>query len=119
MALVDALLWLQLQKKLNKIPLRDYLAAISVGVVEGELMLDLCYEEDSRASVDMNVVMTGAGKLVEIQGTAEGAPFDRNQLDRLLNLAERGIDLLIKEQKRVLGDAVVAVIESGWGGETT
>jgi ribonuclease PH len=83
-------------------PLRDYLAAVSVGVVNGEPMLDLCYEEDSAAEVDMNVVMTGSGKFVELQGTAEGSPFDRHDLDALINLADEGIRALICMQKEHL-----------------
>ncbi len=77
--------------RLASLPLRDSVAAVSVGVVDGEPRLDLAYAEDARAEVDMNVVMTGAGLLVEVQGTAEGAPFDRATLDRLLELAAAGI----------------------------
>jgi ribonuclease PH len=78
-------------------------AAVSVGVVRNELMLDLCYEEDSAAAVDLNVVMTGAGKFVEIQGTAEGEPFDQATLIGLVNLARSGIERLLVEQAAVLG----------------
>lgn len=84
-------------------PLRDYLAAVSVGVVNGEPMLDLCYEEDSAAEVDMNVVMTGSGQFVELQGTAEGSPFGRRDLDALINLADEGIRTLINMQKEHMG----------------
>ncbi len=76
-------------------PVRDYLAAISVGIVGGEPALDLCYAEDSTAEVDMNIVMTGSGDLVEIQGTAEGSPFSTEALDKLILLAREGIDSLI------------------------
>ena len=85
-------------------PLTDSLQAISCGIVDGELMLDLPYVEDVRAEVDMNVVMTGSGTLVEVQGTAEGAPFDRAQLNELLDLAQSGCDSLAKVQREVLGE---------------
>ena len=80
----------------------DTVAAVSVGVVDGEVRLDLSYEEDAAAEVDCNVVMTGSGALVEVQGTAEGAPFDREQLDRLLDLASGGIAELTKIQRDAL-----------------
>jgi ribonuclease PH len=82
--------------------LRDSVAAVSVGLVEGEPRLDLCYEEDAGAEVDCNVVMTGDGRLVEVQGTAEGAPFDRAQLDELLDLAASGIAELTEIQRAAL-----------------
>ena len=87
---------------IEKIPLKDYLAAISVGIVKGEPLIDLCYSEDSTAEVDMNVVMTGSGKFVEIQGTAEGMPFSRSALDSLLKLADEGINHLIGIQKQFI-----------------
>lgn len=80
-------------------PLRDYLAAVSVGMVNGEPVLDLCYREDSTADVDMNVVMTGSGDLVEIQGTAEGRPFSSKMLDTMLGLSREGISKLVALQK--------------------
>ena len=89
---------------LDTIPLTDYVAAISVGILEGVPILDLEYVEDSQADVDMNVVMTGKGKFVEIQGTAENEPFDRNELNSLLQLAEKGIQELITIQKSILGE---------------
>jgi len=76
---------------------------VSVGVVEGSTLLDLCYEEDAAAAVDMNVVMTGAGSFVEVQGTAEGEPFDRDALSELLDLAHGGIDRLVAAQRSALG----------------
>jgi ribonuclease PH len=82
--------------------LRDSVAAVSVGLVDGEPRLDLCYEEDAGAEVDCNIVMTGGGQLVEVQGTAEGAPFDRAQLDALLDLATSGIAELTKVQQAAL-----------------
>ena len=89
---------------LEKIPLRDWLAAVSVGKVKDTLLLDLAYAEDSQAIVDMNVVMTGSGNFVEIQGTAEGYPFTHKELDHLLALASQGIKQLIAVQKKVLGE---------------
>jgi ribonuclease PH len=83
--------------------LRDSVAAVSVGVIDGESRLDLCYEEDVSASVDCNVVMTGSGLLVEVQGTAEGEPFAREQLDELLDLAAGGVAQLTKVQREALG----------------
>ena len=86
---------------IRKMPIASYLAATSVGMVRGEAMLDLCYEEDSQAEVDMNVVMTGEGRYVEVQATAEHAPFDDGQMDQLLSLARGGIARLIEIQKQV------------------
>ena len=92
----------------NPFPVKDFLAAVSVGLSQdGEPILDLCYEEDSHAAVDMNVVMTGAGQFVEIQGTGEGRPFTRPEHDTMLALAESGIDALISYQKDVLGNSLV------------
>jgi ribonuclease PH len=88
--------------KCKKTPLLDSVAAVSVGVVAGAEMLDLCYEEDSRAAVDMNVVVTGSGKYIEVQGTAEGTPYDRNRLNRLLDVAQVGLDVLTKKQQEAL-----------------
>ena len=82
--------------------IRTPIAAVSVGVVHGEVRLDLCYEEDSQAEVDLNVVMTGDGRFVEVQGTAEGAPFSRNRLLQMLDLARRGIAALIAAQEEAL-----------------
>jgi ribonuclease PH len=87
---------------LKKSPILDSVAATSVGIVGGELMLDLDYEEDSRADVDMNIIMTGAGKFVEVQATAEHRPFDDTQLNSLIDLARQGIRDLIDIQKRVV-----------------
>jgi len=82
-------------------PLRDYVAATSVGIVGGAAMLDLCYEEDSQADVDMNVVMTGAGKFVEVQATAEQTAFDDEQMAQMVGLARAGIERLVEMQKQV------------------
>jgi len=100
--LSDALKYALRNGLISRTPLRDYLAAISVGVVDGEPRVDLCYSEDSIAEVDMNVVMTQSGKLVEIQGTAEGMPFSKDMLNSLIKLAEEGINNLINIQKRLI-----------------
>jgi ribonuclease PH len=102
-ALVDALRGMQQQGAFRTLPLIDHVAAVSVGIVQGEELLDLAYDEDVAASVDMNVVMTGRLHLVEIQGTAEGTPFSRQQMDRLVDLAQSGIKQLITLQKEALG----------------
>jgi len=101
-ALVDALRHVKKQGLIKTVPINDYLAAISVGIVEGKPLLDLCYVEDSSAEVDMNLVMTGKGKIVEVQGTAEGEPFSKAELNKLLALGEKGINTLIRKQKEVL-----------------
>ena len=101
-ALHDALSWLKSRNFLSSLPIRDHVAAVSVGLHEGQPVLDLDYAEDSRCDCDMNVVMTGAGGFVEVQGTAEGAPFSRAELDLLLALAQRGIAELVMHQKRAL-----------------
>jgi len=101
-ALVDAFRKMVKQGMIEKVPVRDSVAAISVGKVDGNVLLDLNYEEDSKAEVDMNVVMTGSGKFVEIQGTAEVAVFTKKELDELTKVAQRGIKKLTKIQKRSL-----------------
>ena len=88
---------------LSSVPLRDYIAAVSVGIVEGEILLDLAYEEDSRADVDMNFVMTAGRKLVEVQATAERQVFDEAQLSKMLALAGDGVHALIAKQQAILG----------------
>jgi ribonuclease PH len=100
------------EKKLSVFPVKDYLASVSVGVVGGKPALDLKYEEDSTAKVDMNVVMTGSGQFVEVQGTGEEAPFSREELDSLLALAEKGIQDMILLQMDALG-AVAQFIPGG------
>lgn len=94
----------QLQRKgyIREIPMKEYLAAVSIGIIEGNIMVDLCYDEDSRADVDMNVVMTESGKFVEIQGSAEKKPFKMMELNKMLSLAEDAIKKLIQMQKKVL-----------------
>jgi ribonuclease PH len=91
---------------LRTIPLTDSVAAISVGIVDGEALLDLAYEDDSRADVDMNIVKTGDGRFIEVQGTAEGQPFNREALDTLLGLADEGIRQLTQKQRAIVGHLV-------------
>jgi len=99
----DAVAWLIAQDKIAASPLRDFVAAVSVGIVEGTPLLDLEYIEDAMCDTDMNVVMTGAGGFVEVQGTAEGAAFTRAEMALLLELADKGIGDLIAAQRRALG----------------
>lgn len=101
-ALADAVRRLVDDKVIRANPLQDYVAAVSVGVVGGDLLLDLSYDEDSKAQVDMNVVMTGNGRIVEVQGTAEGKPFSKKEMDQLLRLAQKGIRELTRCQKKLL-----------------
>ena len=88
-------------------PIKDAVAAVSIGIVKGRILLDLCYEEDSKADVDMNFVMTGAGKFIEVQGTAETSPFTRRQMERMAEIAQTGIKELLKTQKDVIGSLTV------------
>jgi ribonuclease PH len=104
-ALADAVAGLRERGLVARDPLRDFVAAVSVGIVGGAVLLDLDYAEDSGCETDMNVVMTGAGRFVEVQGTAEGAPFSRAQVDELLALASRGIAELISLQRKALAQA--------------
>ena len=101
-ALSDAISLAMKKGLIENNPIRDYLAAISVGIVRNEPLLDLCYTEDSAAEVDMNIVMTGNGRIVEVQGTAESEPFSRQMLDSLMSLSEKGIGELVQKQKEIL-----------------
>jgi ribonuclease PH len=103
-ALVLALQHMQQKGMLRSLPVSDYVAATSVGVVGGTPMLDLAYDEDSKADVDMNVVKTGDGRFIEVQGTAEGPPFERGALDALLELADAGIRELVDLQRSIVGE---------------
>jgi ribonuclease PH len=103
-ALADALHKLKKDGVLENIPIKDYVAATSVGIVGGDLLLDLSYEEDSKAQVDMNIVMTGSGEFIEIQGTAERKPFSKNQMNELLGLAKDGLEDLFDIQRSLLKD---------------
>ena len=102
-ALVDALFALKRKGMIQKVPLRDSVAAVSVGLVKGEALLDLSYSEDSSAEVDMNFVMTGKGMLIEVQGTAEKAPFSKEMFDTMYQYAHKGILEITRLQKQVLG----------------
>ena len=102
-AVHDALGWMLAKGMIAALPVKDFVAAVSVGLYQGKPMLDLDYSEDSACQTDMNVVMTGAGRFVEVQGTAEGDPFARAELDQLLELAGRGIAELVAQQRRALG----------------
>jgi ribonuclease PH len=101
-ALHDAFSWLTQKKLISSMPIRDHVAAVSVGMFKGTPLLDLDYAEDSACGCDLNVVMTGSGGFVEVQGTAEGEAFTRAELDALLALATRGISELVEHQKRAL-----------------
>ena len=106
-ALALALEKLRATGKIPAVPLTDHVAAVSVGVVDGAPLLDLCYLEDSRAEVDMNLVLTGSGKIVEVQGTAEGEPFSWHRLEELGALARAGVKSLVDLQREALGGIVV------------
>jgi ribonuclease PH len=105
-ALALALETMKQRDLIRTIPLTDYVAATSVGIVDGEILLDLAYEDDSRAEVDMNIVKTGDGRFIEVQGTAEAIPFGREALNRLLDLADAGIRQLIDKQRAIVGHLV-------------
>jgi ribonuclease PH len=102
-ALVLALQRMRELAMIKELPILDYVAATSVGIVDGAALLDLAYEEDSKAEVDMNFVKTGDGRFIELQGTAEGQPFDRRALDALMGLADEGIKKLIDKQREIVG----------------
>ena len=105
-ALALALETLRERDVIKSIPLSDYVAAISVGIVDGEALLDLAYDDDSRADVDMNIVKTGDGRFIEVQGTAEADPFGREALIQLLDLADAGIAQLVEKQRAIVGHLV-------------
>ena len=96
-------------------PLRGLVAAVSVGMVEGRPVLDLCYEEDSKAGVDMNIVRTDAARYIEVQGTAESAPFARADMDAMMTLADAGIDELMRFQRQAAGDGVAGLMLPSMG----
>jgi ribonuclease PH len=103
-ALIDALRYLKAEKKIEKIPVKHYLGAISVGIVNGEMLLDLEFKEDSQAQVDMNVIMTDREEVVEIQGTAERRPFSMRNLNMLIELAKNGIEQVVEKEKEIIGE---------------
>ncbi len=105
-ALFDALTYMRQNRGIDCMPLKDFVAATSVGIVNGKVLLDLNYIEDSKAEVDMNVVMTGSGKFVEIQGTAEEDPFSAEQMQEMIALAKTGIEQLVKVQRSALGETL-------------
>ncbi|MGI6702927.1 MAG: ribonuclease PH [Clostridia bacterium] len=118
-ALVDALGHMKKQGIIKEIPITDMVAAVSVGIVDGDIVLDLCYDEDSRAQVDMNLVMTGTGKIVEIQGTGEAFPFTVDKMYRMVELGMSGIGKLAEAQKKALEDVLPGGLnhdEKGNGG---
>lgn len=110
-ALAEALVWMKRKGIIPGVPLKTFVAGVSVGVVGGELALDLDYELDRRAEVDMNVVMTEGGELVEIQGTAEARPFDVPRLTEMVELARGGIEELVRLQKAALGEKALKELE--------
>ena len=103
-ALVDALQKLKKEGKIERVPIQDYIAATSVGILNDNMILDLCYEEDSKAEVDMNVVMTGKSEFIEVQGTAERKPFSKEKMDAMMDLAKKGIEELFTIQRKLVGD---------------
>lgn len=106
-ALFDALTYMRKNHDIKTMPLKDFVAATSVGIVNGQVLLDLNYHEDSKAQVDMNVVMTGSGKFVEIQGTAEEEPFAEEEMQNMVSLAKSGIQELIQIQRSYLGETLM------------
>jgi ribonuclease PH len=102
-ALCLALKKLKKQKLISELPIKDFVAAISVGIFENKIILDLDYSEDSKAEVDMNIIKTGAGKFVEVQGTAESEPFDEKQMKGMMDFAQKGIQELVAIQKKAIG----------------
>lgn len=103
-ALAECLIKLKADKVISAIPIKDYVAAVSVGIFQGEPLLDLTYSEDSKAKVDMNIVMTASGRFVEVQGTGEGGTFSQEEMDKLLALARGGIEGLIDMQRNIYKD---------------
>jgi ribonuclease PH len=103
-ALVDLFKRLKQDGMIKEIPVSDFLSAISVGIIDNQILLDLEYEEDSRAEVDMNFVMTGSGLFIEVQGTAERVPFNKEQMTLMTEMAERGIREIIERQKEIVGE---------------
>ena len=105
-ALWDACKWLQDRGAIKKIPIETNVAAISVGIVEGSPLLDLSYEEDSKADVDMNIIMTGDGRFIELQGTAEESPFSKNELDQMIEFGTSGIGDLVQLQNQLIDEGL-------------
>ncbi len=116
-AVYDAIYGLYKSKVIKSMPINSFVSAISVGIVDDNHILDLCYEEDSNAQVDMNIIMTSKGEFVEVQGTGEERPFSKSDLDKLLELGEKGNKELIEIQKNVLGEIAYEVIPMDYGNE--
>lgn len=116
-AVVDAIHKLYKSNAIKEMPIRNFVSAISVGIVDHNHMLDLCYEEDSNAQVDMNVIMTDSGEFVEVQGTGEERPFSREDLNKLLELGEKGNKELIKSQRKALGEIADEILGVDYGNE--
>ncbi len=116
-AVVDALYKLYSSKKIKTMPVNRFVSAISVGIVEGNHLLDLCYDEDSKAQVDMNIIMTNEGEFIEVQGTGEENPFSREDLNKLLELGEKGNKLLIEAQKEALGTITYEIVSIDYGND--
>ena len=110
-ALMDACNRLVADKKIEAVPIEEFVAATSVGIVNGTPVLDLCYTEDSNAAVDMNIVMTQKGKFVEVQGTAEHAPFSQDEMSAMVSLASKGITELIALQQRALLEGIASSVK--------
>ena len=116
-AVLDAINKLHKEKAIKHMPVRNFVSAISVGIVNGEYLLDLCYEEDSNAQVDMNIIMTDKGEFVELQGTGEECPFSRKDLEKLLELGEKGNKMLLKAQREALGEIADEILGVEYGDE--
>lgn len=108
-AIVEALNTLKTKGKIEELLIKDYVAATSVGIVNGEVLLDLNYQEDSHAEVDMNFILTSKGKFIEIQGTAESVPFSQEQLQTMIDLSKKGVNALIEKQKKVLANIILSL----------
>jgi ribonuclease PH len=103
-AMIDAFRSLKNDGIIDRIPAAEYVAAVSAGIVDGEVLLDLDYREDSQAEVDMNIIMTRSGRFIEVQGTAEQEPFSRDDLEKMMDVAFKGITELTDRQIEILGD---------------
>ena len=106
-ALCSAVNKMMANREFNSYPILDFVAAVSVGIIDNKLMLDLCYEEDSSAEIDMNLVMTGRGKIIEVQATAEKLPVARSEFDKLMELGARGIKEIIELEKKIVGKSSI------------
>jgi ribonuclease PH len=106
-ALCSAVNKMMANREFNSYPILDFVAAVSVGIINNKLMLDLCYEEDSSAEIDMNLVMTGRGKIIEVQATAEKLPVARSEFDKLMELGARGIKEIIELEKKIVGKSSI------------